>query len=440
MVKKNTKESKLSKRTWIVIALLFLLTAISNIDKAVIGFASVPIMKELGLTPEQWGLVGSVFFLLYSLSAVFGGVLADKYGTRIVIAGMVVLWCLIQFSTLFVSSFAFLLITRILLGMGEGPSYSLAMTAASKWLPKEKRGVGLSIVSIGSPLGVAISAPILLNLITNYGWRSAFVATGVVGVIWIAAWLWVVKAKDDSKGKVDAKEDLAKEDYDQLEAQPESGFLSFLLSKNFILIALCGFATYWAFTMGLNWIPNYLENVLQLSADKLQIVVAFPWILITVSLLSFSFISDRLFHKTKSVVKGRVFVLCPVLLAGAVCYFFGAMATSSSLAIVLLSLGLTFGVITMVLGPATLIELAPKKHQGKVQGWFMAFTSLGGIVGPYVTGYLVENSSSAATGFHYAFQLCALILLIAGGLGVVGIRPKKVEKPTTIYTNQIKKV
>ena len=144
---------------------MFLLTAISNVDKAIIGFASVPIMEELGLTPEQWGIVGSVFFLLYSLSAVLGGALADKFGTRIVIAGMVVIWSLVQFSTIFVSSFAFLLVTRIILGMGEGPSYSLAMTAASQWLPKEKRGIGLSIVSIGGPLGVAISAPILMNLI-----------------------------------------------------------------------------------------------------------------------------------------------------------------------------------------------------------------------------------------------------------------------------------
>src|SRR3954468_2564577 len=199
MVKENTKKSKITKTAWVVIALLFLLNAISNIDKAVIGFASVPIMEELKLGPEQWGIVGSVFFLLYSLSAVLGGVLADRFGTKIVIAGMVVIWCAVQFSTIFISSFTFLLITRIILGAGEGPSYSLAMTAASKWLPKEKRGIGISIISIGGPLGVAISAPILMNLIINYGWRSAFIVTGVVGIIWIAVWLWIVKEKEDSK-------------------------------------------------------------------------------------------------------------------------------------------------------------------------------------------------------------------------------------------------
>ena len=174
MAQKELKETKITKKAWIVIALLFLLTVISNADKAIIGFASVPIIEELGLTPEQWGIVGSVFFLLYSLSAVLGGVIADKFGTRIVIAGMVVLWSLVQFSTIFVSSFAFLLVTRIILGAGEGPSYSLAMTAASKWLPKEKRGIGISIVSIGGPLGVAISAPILMNLIIKLWMAFSF--------------------------------------------------------------------------------------------------------------------------------------------------------------------------------------------------------------------------------------------------------------------------
>ena len=80
-------------------------------------------------------------FYCIRFQLVLGGALADRVGTRIVIAGMVVIWSLVQFSTIFVSSFAFLLITRIILGAGEGPSYSLAMTAASKWLPKEKRGI-----------------------------------------------------------------------------------------------------------------------------------------------------------------------------------------------------------------------------------------------------------------------------------------------------------
>ncbi|WP_338448308.1 MFS transporter [Niallia oryzisoli] len=427
MEQKSAEKSKLSKTAWVVITLLFLLTVISNADKAIIGFASVPIMDELGLNAEQWGIVGSVFFLLYSLSAVLGGMLADKVGTRVVIAGMVIVWSVVQVSTIFVSSFAFLLITRIILGAGEGPSYSLAMTAASKWLPKEKRGIGISFISIGGPLGVAISAPILMSMITNYGWRSAFIVTGIIGAIWVVVWLWIVKEKKES-----AEESIvSKLDVNQSADKGNTKFLSVLLSKNFIIIALCGFATYWSFTIGLNWLPNYLENVRKLSPEILSIVVALPWILITLSQISFSMISDRLFHKTKSVVKGRVFVLGPVMATGAVCYFIGSMTSSNLLAIALLSLGLTFGCITLVLGPAILMELVPKQHQGKIQGWFMAITSLGGIVGPYVTGYLIENSSSAAAGFEFAFIVCGVVLLVFGGLVWAFVRPKKSEVPVT---------
>ncbi len=207
---------------------------------------------------------------------------------------------LFSFQLYLYSNFTYLLITRIILGAGEGPSYSLAMTAASKWLPKEKRGIGISLVSIGGPLGVAISAPILMHLIINYGWRSAFIATGIVGVIWIAAWLWLVKEKKEPRGETS----VVKGGSDLSTNLSESKFSSFLFSKNFILIALCGFATYWSFTIGLNWLPNYLENVRQLSAEQLQIVVALPWILITFHRSHFQPFLTVYFVKPKSVVKG----------------------------------------------------------------------------------------------------------------------------------------
>lgn len=417
------KKNSVSKKAWVIIFLLFLLTVISNADKAIIGFASVSIIEELGLSAEQWGVVGSVFFLLYSISAVFGGSLADKIGAKKVIIGMVAIWSIVQFSTIFVSSFAYLLATRIILGAGEGPSYSLAMTAASKYLPKEKLGIGLTLVSIGGPLGVAISAPILMHMIMNYGWRSAFIATGVVGFVWIIAWIFIAKEKAVTKGGTVA----AKEGTPLSIVPTETKFTSVLFSKNFILVALCGFATYWSFTIGLNWLPNYLENVRNLSEDTLSLVVALPWILITLSQITFSSISDTIYHKTKSMVKGRIFILGPVLLAGAASYVIGTMVSSTILAIALLSLGLTFGCITLVMGPAILVDLVSPKHQGKVQGWFMAITSLGGIVGPYVTGLLIENSASQAAGFHLAFQVCGLVLLLFGGLVWMSVRPSKLE-------------
>jgi MFS transporter, ACS family, hexuronate transporter len=425
-------KGKISKAAWIIISLLFLLTVISNADKAIIGFASVPIMKELGLSPEQWGFVGSIFFFLYSISAVLVGALADKIGTKKVIAGMAAIWALVQLATVFVSSYSWLLVTRLILGAGEGPSYSLAMTAAAKALPKEKLGIGLTLVSIGGPLGVAISAPVLMHIILTYGWRAGFIVTGVIGVVWIVLWLWLSKEHKN----VQIENPTAKESSNVSILEPETKFTSVLFSKNFILVALCGFATYWSFTIGLNWVPNYLQNVRKLSPDILKIVVALPWILITLSQITFSSISDRLFAKTKSVVKGRVFVLGPVMLTGAFCYFFGTMFSSNFIAIALLSLGLTFGCITLVLGPAILVELIPKKHNGKIQGWFMAITSLGGIVGPYATGYLIQHSANPGLGFQHSFQATAVVLLVFGGLVWAAVRPKKAVNTSNVLESK----
>ncbi|WP_179232723.1 MFS transporter [Paenibacillus rigui] len=414
--------TRTSGKAWMMIVFLFVLTVISNADKAVIGFASVKIIDELGLSPAQWGLVGSVFFWLYAVSAVLMGALSDRMGTKLTITIMAAVWAVVQFSTLFVYSFSFLLITRLILGAGEGPSYSLAMTTASKWLPKEKLGLGLTLVSIGGPLGVAMSAPLLIQMITAFGWRSAFLATGIVGLIWIA--LWVLFAKE-SPTSAKTTETPAKEQ--AVPAAAPSKFMPILFSRSFIIIALCGLATYWSYTIGLVWLPNYFAKVRHLSAGELKVAVTLPWIMITLSQLLFSSVSDWLYRKTRNMVRSRVFILGPVLIAAALCYYFGTVVASSTLTVALLSLGLTFGCITLVIGPAILVDIVPAMHQGKAQGVFMAFASLGGVIAPYVTGKLVQVSADQATGFNNAFQLVALILLVIGFFAWVAVRPKERE-------------
>ena len=134
-----------------------------------------------------------------------------------------------------------------------------------KWLPKEKLGIGLTLVSIGGPFGVAISAPVLMYLIMNHGWRSAFIATGIIGVIWIVLWLWL--SREGPEGENEVVVESSKSGNQQNEVQLPS-FTKFLLSKNFVIIALCGFGTYWSFTVGLSWLPNYLENVRGLNREN----------------------------------------------------------------------------------------------------------------------------------------------------------------------------
>ena len=136
-------------------------------------------------------------------------------------------------------------------------------------------------------------------------------------------------------------------------------------------------------------------------------------------------LSDRLYRKTGSMVRARAFVMGPVVLMGGIAYFLGSLVTTPVLAVIFLSLGITLGSVTLVLGPAIIAEIIHPQHHGKAQGIFVAAGSIGGMIGPYVTGVLIEGASNMAGGFHYAFDLTAIILAICGILVWSGIRTRK---------------
>lgn len=113
------KDEKISKNAWVTIGFLFTLSIINVADKSIIGLASVPIMKDLNLSPSQWGIVGSSFFWLFSISALLIGFLSDKVGTKKVITSISSIWAIVQFATVFTMNLPYLVATRIILGAGK---------------------------------------------------------------------------------------------------------------------------------------------------------------------------------------------------------------------------------------------------------------------------------------------------------------------------------
>jgi MFS family permease len=119
-------------RAWIVVVLLFMFMVINFADKAVVGIAAVPIMRELELGPRQFGLVGSSFFLLFAVSSVATGFLVNRVHTRWVLLAMGFIWALTQFPMTGSVGFEMLVACRIALGAGEGPAAPVALHSAYK--------------------------------------------------------------------------------------------------------------------------------------------------------------------------------------------------------------------------------------------------------------------------------------------------------------------
>ena len=127
------------KGAWKITFLLFLFMLVNFADKIVVGLAGVPIMTELKLEPEQFGLLGSAFFFLFSISAIVVGFIVNRVETRWVLLVLATIWALAQFPMVGAVSFTTLLICRVILGAGEGPAFSVAAHAVYKWFPDEKR-------------------------------------------------------------------------------------------------------------------------------------------------------------------------------------------------------------------------------------------------------------------------------------------------------------
>ena len=127
------------KGAWRITFLLFLFMLVNFADKIVVGLAGVPIMTELKLEPSQFGLLGSSFFFLFSISAIVVGFIVNRVATRWVLIVLAVVWALAQFPMVGTIGFTTLLICRVILGAGEGPAFSVAAHSVYKWFPDEKR-------------------------------------------------------------------------------------------------------------------------------------------------------------------------------------------------------------------------------------------------------------------------------------------------------------
>src|SRR6476659_3756996 len=176
------------KGAWKITFLLFLFMLVNFADKIVVGLAGVPIMTELKLEPEQFGLLGSSFFFLFSIAAIVVGFIVNRIATRWVLLVLALVWALAQFPMVGTVGFTTLLVCRVILGAGEGPAFSVAAHSIYKWFPDEKRTLPTAILSQGSAFGVILAVPALNWIIVNHSWHYAFGALGVVGLMWAVAW------------------------------------------------------------------------------------------------------------------------------------------------------------------------------------------------------------------------------------------------------------
>ena len=153
------QEDKPQKGAYFTVVMLFFFIFVNFADKAVLGLTAVPMMKELNLTPNEFGLIASSFFLFFAISTIMVGFLVNRIETRWTLLAMSLVWALAQFPIVGSTGLATLIVSRIVLGAGEGPAYPVALHAIFKWFPNEKRTLPTAFISQGAAIGVMLARP-----------------------------------------------------------------------------------------------------------------------------------------------------------------------------------------------------------------------------------------------------------------------------------------
>ncbi|CAG2139352.1 putative sulfoacetate transporter SauU [Cupriavidus campinensis] len=252
---------------WKIFLMMLFLIAINYIDRASLSVAMPLIAKEFDLSPTMQGLILSSFFWTYALMQVPGGMLADKYKPRIVIACATVFWGAFQALAAVCTSATTLMLTRLGLGAAEAPIYPAGGKLNAIWMTQNERGRGATLLDGGAPLGAALGAIIITWLIAALdSWRLAFVVAGVGTVIAGAVAWWYIRNSPRQHAGVNELEARYIEEAQASEHRAEPANLSgrsldFFKYRSVWCMAIGWMCFNTVFYGLLTWMPNYLNKV-----------------------------------------------------------------------------------------------------------------------------------------------------------------------------------
>ncbi|MEN2474468.1 MFS transporter [Burkholderia sp. GS2Y] len=412
--------SRASGRRWAVVAALFLFMAINFADKAVLGLVAVPVMHDMQLTPAQFGLVGSAFFLLFSVSGIATGLVADRCNPKWLLAGLALVWAVAQLPLGWPTTFAVLLFCRILLGAGEGPASPLALHVVYTWFDDRERNLPTTIVQQGAMGGVIVSGPLLTFLAERWNWHAPFVLLGFASLAWLVLWLCV-----GGSGRRHAR--FGERGAQAAVAAPAGRPVRFrecFADRTIIGVMLQCFVGYAVISIGFTWTPAYLRLVLGFPATQagwlfaLQVAAQIP------IGLALAVLSHRLLARGVRSRFARGATISATCVVSGLAYCLLHLGVPPLAKVALMALASSLAIQTFSFGPMLVAEVAPAERRGALLAITNSIVTLAGLLGPFAMGKLI-SSKYGVGGYELGFAVTGTLLLAAGLAGFVLLDPQR---------------
>jgi MFS family permease len=387
---------------------------INYMDRSALSVAAPLVMNDLRLNAAQLGIIFSSFFAGYALFTFIGGYASDRFGPKRVFVLSMSAWSAFCGLTAAAVGFSSLLVVRVLFGCGEGPFGAAANKMVSNWFPPRQIATAIGVANAGTPIGGALAGTVAGWLAMRYGWRTSFLVLAAIGFLWTLCWALAVT---DSPSVQQGQRELGglNGNTRQLTAQRESQPpLSFYLRQPTVIATGASFFSYaYVLYFFLSWFPSYLMMSRHLDISRMSLLNAIPWILGTFGLLLSGLVCDLLSRICSDLLSARKLVLVVCLVLAATCVSLTGLVSSLSWAVTLMAVTIFCVYLTGATYWAIIQDVVRTEHVGAASGFVHLIANCAGIVGPALTGFIVQ-----ATGaFTSAFLLAGVVALL-GALAV----------------------
>lgn len=402
---------------YVVVFLLFAITAVNYIDRAAISF-SIPLMEHsLGLSKTDEGAILGAFGVGYAITTLLGGFAVDRWGARVVLGVAALLWSFSIGLTGAATGFLMLYIARVLLGVAEGPNFPAMTGAIKNWLPPDRQATALGYALISVPIALAIGGPLVTQLLAVLNWRWTFFVLFAGSLVWAPLWWFLFRNDPTQSRHVDAEERSIIQSgriKPALRPDPRARFseMRVLLTNPTLLVnyyAFFVFGYYLFFFMG--WLPTYLYQKYHLDLQAVGAFTVVPWLAAALALWAISHWSDTLLRKTGRLRLARSYLIAGTQLVAALAVIPVAFGVGLPAAIACITIAVAASMGANAAYFAVNTDVIPKRAATGLG--IMDFTfALAGFIAPSLTGWVLDIRGSFTDGFLLMAVLAASSVLL----------------------------
>jgi MFS family permease len=409
-----------------LVVALFLCNMVNCIDRVNISVAAPVMMKEYGWSTTTLGIVFSSFFWGYCIFQIPFGWLSDRIGGRHVLTGSATAWALFTFLTPFSSNVSILSAIRTGLGISEAAIFPAQTAYISKYLPRNLIGRIQAFNLSASALGPLVATPLAVFCMAQWGWRSMFYIFAGITVAWIILWVWITNRAETKDGQEALASAQAQSTTDKKEASEA------IFEKPFSKLEVWGSSMAWysnayVFFFFLMWLPTYFVQARNMSLEQMAGYTMIPWLALFCMMNFAGWVADTIKRKCVHHVFWRRMLYSGAFVWSSFWLFQLQDVQSGVEAVIYMSVALAGQAFTWPVAYSLPIEYNPQKA-GILTGLVTGCGTVAGILGPIITGYVIQggqwNQAFLATAF---FALTGAALVALTSRYSTGVKKETVE-------------